>query len=387
MTVTKFLSCLLILSLALNAYLLVKLEKGQRHSLNEEHVSISPSPALNKQTEVADKPINIEEEKARLTQAAIVAYESPQNLSAEELFQLLTRLQKNSQFVELILPLREYLKRNPDDYRAWLIEADMILHTESLHVAIANYYSLLEKPLPNEEIEKIQKIIAANTTKVIRQLTGDGAWELLATFLEPLIQIDPLNRKYILALARAYGHSEQFVLMENVLAALPSNDSRAERLRTQMYQAEGANSDTDTDITQAESEETVSLSKRRVPVTGNGEQFFVMAKIGPRRYSLLLDTGASTTAINQTSFERIPSSEKDFVGYFNVQTAGGSIQAPLYRLEKLLLGEIEVNQVSVIVLPDENFIGRFAGLLGMNVLRAFEMRFDSEKQTMTLFER
>jgi clan AA aspartic protease (TIGR02281 family) len=379
MTVTKFLSCLLILSLALNAYLLVKLEKGQRHSLNEEHVSISPSPALNKQTEVADKPINIEEEKARLTQAAIVAYESPQNLSAEELFQLLTRLQKNSQFVELILPLREYLKRNPDDYRAWLIEADMILHTESLHVAIANYYSLLEKPLPNEEIEKIQKIIAANTTKVIRQLTGDGAWELLATFLEPLIH------KYILALARAYGHSEQFVLMENVLAALPSNDSRAERLRTQMYQAEGANSDTD--ITQAESEETVSLSKRRVPVTGNGEQFFVMAKIGPRRYSLLLDTGASTTAINQTSFERIPSSEKDFVGYFNVQTAGGSIQAPLYRLEKLLLGEIEVNQVSVIVLPDENFLGRFAGLLGMNVLRAFEMRFDSEKQTMTLFER
>lgn len=385
---TKFLSLLLVLSLALNAYLIVNLDRKQTGQLNISDTDNERDKAPQEVIAAKELPSlssDVQEENIRLSQEAEVAYQSPQTLSADELFNLLTRLQKNSQFVELILPLREYLKRYPDDYRAWLIEADMILHTESLNVAIANYYNLLDKPLPAQEIENIQKIITVNTTSVIRQLTGDGAWELLATFLEPLIQIDPLNKRYILALARAYGQLEQFILMENALAALPSNDARAQGLRTQMYQRD--ETPDLGEIVPNELEETVSLSKRSVPVAGNGEQFFVPAKIGPRRYTLLLDTGASTTAINQSSFERIASVEKEFIGYFNVQTAGGGIQAPLYRLDKLVLGEIEVNQVSVIVLPDENLKGRFAGLLGMNVLRAFEMRFDPEKQTMTLFER
>jgi hypothetical protein len=39
------------------------------------------------------------------------------------------------------------------------------------------------------------------------------------------------------------------------------------------------------------------------------------------------------------------------------------------------------------VLPDESFSGTFQGLLGMNVLKNFDFRFDPEKQKMTLFER
>lgn len=385
---TKSLLCLLILSLALNAYLLFNVNSTQTSfdKLNESKTTLTPPPPMAVEKKHGQsRPLDINGQNVRLSLEADLAYESPQALTGEEIFNLLTRLQKNEQFIELILPLREYLKLYPDDYRAWLIEADMILHTESLSVAISNYYNLLDKPLPEHEIKSIQKIITVNTSNVIRQLTADGAWELLATFLEPLIQIDPLNHRYILALARAYGHLEQFTLMENALAALSSNDPRAQRLRTQMYQAE--NRVNEPQEANDGLEETVSLSKRSVPVAGNGEQFFVRAKIGPRQYQLLLDTGASTTAINQISFERIPSSEKEFVGYFNVQTAGGNIQAPLYRLEKLVLGDIEVNQVSVIVLPNENLKGRFVGLLGMNVLRAFEMRFDPEKQTMTLFER
>jgi predicted aspartyl protease len=59
----------------------------------------------------------------------------------------------------------------------------------------------------------------------------------------------------------------------------------------------------------------------------------------------------------------------------------------LYRLESIMLDRIEVNNVSVIILPNENLKGSMAGLLGMNVLRAFELRFDPEEQRMTLLER
>ena len=262
---------------------------------------------------------------------------------------------------------------------------------------MAYYYSLLDKNIPDVEKKGIVSLIKVNTNNVIKQLTGDGAWELLATFLEPLIQMDPLNNRYLLALARAYGEQEQFALMENALAGIRANDIKVQKLRLAMYQraearANGSVSDSSDEDSLADAadellDDTVSLSKRKVNVFGANDQFFVRTRFGRRSVSLLLDTGASPTAIKQSVFERIPSKEKEFIGYFTVQTAGGSIQAPLYRLESIMLDRIEVNNVSVIILPNENLKGSMAGLLGMNVLRAFELRFDPEEQRMTLLER
>jgi clan AA aspartic protease (TIGR02281 family) len=276
------------------------------------------------------------------------------------------------------------LKLYPSDHKAWLIEADLIFHTEPLNTAIVFYYNLLEQNLPAEEEHKINSIIEVNTSKVIQQLSADTAWDLLATFIEPLLQIDPLNRDYIMGLARAYGEQQQVVLMENALAALPYDDAKAQQLRKSIYSPSAA--DTDDEI-RSDITDTNTLSKRTVTVLGNGQQFFVRTSIGRNSQLLLLDTGASTTAISQKVFASVPESDTEFVGRFSIQTAGGAIEAPLFKLNTLTLGDININNVSVIVLPDETFTSSFEGLLGMNVLRNFDFRFDPEKQKMTLFER
>ena len=414
---TKVLSLLLIVSLALNMYLLIRLSNLEELNTklhSSEQVSANANARSTQQTKnkTDNRFVNTSnatqqnkgipsqlanENKERLSKAANDAYEAPQELQSEDLLLLLEELQAAKQYADMVLPLREYLKLYPNDYRAWLIEADLIFHTEPLNVAVAYYYSLLDKNIPDVEKKGIVSLIKVNTNNVIKQLTGDGAWELLATFLEPLIQIDPLNNRYLLALARAYGEQEQFALMENALAGIRANDIKVQKLRLAMYQraearANGNVSDSSDEDSLADAadellDDTVSLSKRKVNVFGANDQFFVRTRFGRRSVSLLLDTGASTTAIKQSVFERIPSKEKEFIGYFTVQTAGGNIQAPLYRLESIMLDRIEVNNVSVIILPNENLKGPMAGLLGMNVLRAFELRFDPEEQRMTLLER
>ncbi|MFT5900479.1 MAG: clan AA aspartic protease (TIGR02281 family) [Glaciecola sp.] len=395
----KFIGVILLMSLGLNIYLLLQIE-GYKASVESEinDSNDKTSQVARAAQSQSDKKANpfasrqetnkqnaaFDADKAEQQKLAEAVYEAPQNFSAEELFELIQSLQSNQQYAELTLPLREYLKRYPDDYRAWLIEADLTLHTEPLNTAIAFYYGLLDKNLPALEIAKVKSIIQVNTSKVVQQLSGDTAWDLLATFIEPLLQIDPLNRRYIMGLAKAYGKQEQLILMENVLAALPYDDARAQRLRKSFYDPE--QSEIASDI-EDESRQTAGLTKRRVPVSGNGEQFFVKTKFDRYSHLMLLDTGASTTAISQRVFIRIPSSDKEFIGRFAVQTAGGSIQAPMFKLSAIELGKIAMSNVSVIVLPEENFKGPFQGLLGMNVLRNFEFRFDPEKQQMILFER
>jgi clan AA aspartic protease (TIGR02281 family) len=393
----KFIILILLISLGLNAYLFLKIKKYET-SLEEKMQGEDSKPhstSVSIQTEKTTTPStsqeNIEKQNTLLEannaeqkRLADAVYDAPQDFSEEALFRLIQRLQVNQQYTELTFPLREYLRRFPNDYRAWLIEADLTLHTQPLNIAIALYYGLLEKNLPEQEIANVKSIIEVNTSKVVKQLSGDTAWNLLATFIEPLLQIDPLNHRYIMSLAKAYGKQEQLILMENVLAALPYDDARAQALRQSIYQPEPADPISDV---QSENTDTASLTKRKVAIIGNGEQFLVSTEIDHDSHLLLIDTGASTTAISEGVFTRIPSREKEFVGRFNVQTAGGSIQAPLYRLSEVKIGQITINNVSVIVLPEENFTGKFQGLLGMNVLRNFEIRFDPAKQKMTMFER
>ncbi|MFT6087783.1 MAG: clan AA aspartic protease (TIGR02281 family) [Glaciecola sp.] len=381
----KLFAIILLVSLSLNAYLFFKLKAETAVLSNTKTRSDDRIRSDVDKPDTYLKVNNEQSKEATMSPAdtlAVEDYQSPQALPAVELFRLLQTLQSSQKYTDLELPLREYLKIYPNDYQAWLIEADFILHTEPLSAAILFYYSLLEKSLPEEENSNVNRIIQLNTSKVIQQLTSDTAWDLLATFIEPLLQIDPLNRRYIMGLANAYGKQGQVILMENALAALPYDDYKAQQLRKLIYTPPELNDDSKNDATK-----TASLSKRSVDVIGNGQQFFVRTKINRYNQLLLLDTGASTTAISYRVFIKLAESDKEFVGRFTVQTAGGDIEAPLYKLTAITIGSITINNVSVIVLPDESFSGTFQGLLGMNVLRNFDFRFDQEKQSMTLFER
>jgi clan AA aspartic protease (TIGR02281 family) len=387
----KFLMLILLVSLSLNAYLLFQLKTKQTAPSNTRmHFDDKipndvdkPDTSLKVNNKQHDDAIKSAED-AVLQQQEAWAEQDPKAVPANEFFRLLQSLQSSQKYADLKLPLREYLKLYPNDYQAWLIEADLILHTEPLSAAILFYYSLLEKSLPEEEYSSVNRIIQLNTSKAMRQLTSDTAWDLLATFTEPLLQIDPLNGQYIMGLASAYGKQGQVILMENALAALPYDDPKAQKLRKLIYahKPEEVDDDSINDATQ-----TTSISKRSIPLIGNGQQFFVDTKINRYSQLLLLDTGASTSALSRRVFIKLADSDKEFVGRFTVQTAGGDIEAPLYKLTAITIGSITINNVSVIVLPNENFKGSFQGLLGMNVLRNFDFRFDKQKQKMTLFER
>jgi clan AA aspartic protease (TIGR02281 family) len=303
--------------------------------------------------------------------------------------QWLKSMAEAQEFQQLEFEVSAYLRIYPQDTAAMLLEAQAYYHNKPLNVALVHYHALLTKPLTPKQHSDIEKLIAVNTTRVIQQISGDGAWNLLAQFLEPLVQVAPRNRQYLMALARAYGMQSQLTLMEDVLASFESTDIRAIRLRQNVNARLNQTSRTDEAVSLSDNIVDSALDNPRladVLMQQERGQFVTRALIHNTPARLLVDTGASTTAISNETFNEIERRDVEFLGLFKVNTAGGLIEAPIYKVKQITIGHRIVTNTSVLILPSEN-LGQFDGLLGMNVLSQFDLSYDAASETMRMYKK
>lgn len=374
MNTVKVLAILLALSLGANFWLIWR----------SSSVTNSPSHVQNASMNTSNAHQSSEQQRS-----SVMLHNAEGNSLRESeqttQFNKLQTLFEQGNFDDLEYEVTLYLRQYPEDTRALLLEAEAYFHTKPLNTALIHAKGLLALNLSPEQSTYIREKIAVNTTRVIQQFSGDGAWDLLASFLEPLIQVDPNNQTYLLPLARAYGMQSQITLMESVLANFPADFPRAQRVRDEVLTRLVRKNNNPTVEERAQSEVP---DKRRVvaELTQYRGHFLAETSIDGQPLTLLVDTGASTTAISDKQFAQLNSNDVQYLGVFNINTAGGNIQAPLYKVRQLTLGEVSVVFPSVLVLPEDN-LSDFDGLLGMNVLSQFNIVYDANQQTMRLYEK
>ena len=284
---------------------------------------------------------------------------------------------ENDQFENARLGLAEQLRRNPNDVRLLMLEAQFLLKTAPLSEAVIHYYELLEKPLSADQRLDIETLINDRIKTAIAQLKGAAEWDLLAQFIEPLFQRFPDHRVFILGLAEAYGQQAKYTLMEDVLATLSDDDSGANAIRNRVYTPEPE--------TAADSPASAeSRDVTRIALNYERNRYIADVFINGVDASLLIDTGATTSAVSARQFNRISRrSGFEFVGLFTVNTAGGQVQARMVKVREFELGPYVINDVSMLVLPSDN-LSDVDGLLGMNVLKLFDFSIDQEANTLNL---
>ncbi|QJR82217.1 clan AA aspartic protease [Alteromonas pelagimontana] len=373
-TAVAVLSLLLIISLSLNVWY---------WSSNHKAASAVPDSATAAPaTPVRSANINI----------SAVAPDSPpgpENTAAEdksEDAQELSRIKswiRNGEFAQAATAINERLRLTPDDIELLLLEADIIAKTQPLSDAIIHYYSLLDLSLPPSTRGDIENRISTLMQNAIEQLKKDRAWDLLARFLEPLFQLMPQDRSIIVALADAYARQNKLTLMEDVLASLPPNDYQASAIRKRVQdETELPSATGDTDSAPPANAKPDAVTQ--IPLTRAGDHFIVEVKVTDLPVPLLIDTGASTTAVSSQLFADIKNrAHVDFVGVFDVNTAAGKIRAPLVQLSSLEIGPYRLKDVSVLVLPVDAISGA-QGLLGMNILKQFDFRIDQQGKILML---
>ncbi len=129
-----------------------------------------------------------------------------------------------------------------------------------------------------------------------------------------------------------------------------------------------------------------------VPLVKSGNQYIAVLGLGGRYdVRLLIDTGASMTTLSEVALARLGSGSLGGLsgrelGARMFRTANGVTKGRVLRLDTVRLGEFELADTDVAVL---NFdMGeRVDGLLGMNVLGAFEFRIMDADGTARLLLR
>jgi len=108
--------------------------------------------------------------------------------------------------------------------------------------------------------------------------------------------------------------------------------------------------------------------------------FFMDGAVNGNPMRFLVDTGATVVALPAADARRLGLDyRKGQPGFTN--TAGGVVQAYRIKLDRVRLGDIELNAVDAVVIER----GLDIALLGMSFLNRVEMK--REGQTMTLIRR
>lgn len=381
MKTKTLLALVCLLSLLLNVYLIYQLYTP---SFAQQVTTSAPiadlPPKVDAATDEQYRPLF-----STATQSSQTAKTEPAtqpSINRAELLSQATALLKQERFTQLRLFLRDYLQQHPLDMDFLLLEAQLNVNTELLSDAIAHYYSLTKLPMTAAQAKFISDSISELSSHTISQLQRAYSWDTLAIFVEPLLQLEPQSRLYILALAEAYAQQSQINLMENVLASLDFNDAAANKIRQLAVVAR-------TETEQISSEHTslgqltYNQASIAVPLQQVGDQYVVQGQLAGNNVALLIDTGASITAISMPYFQSLKRSKKTYLGRFSVNTAAGQVLASMYQFSELKLNHAEVKNISVMVLPMRN-IDNINGLLGMNFLREFDFKIDQRQSQLLL---
>lgn len=322
---------------------------------------------------------------AALTQNAVVPDERIQPNPANIDISTLRGWFETGQYALLAPALMEALRKDPDNESLLLLEAELVAHTQPLSEAIAHYYRLLDMPLSRQAREDIEQRIDTLMTTAVSQLKQDKNWDMLAQFMEPLFQLMSTDKTTILALAEAYARQSKTTLMEDVLASLLPNDYDAAKIRAMVPEAPEFDDSDETVTPPAMDEDGVNAV--RITLAQQDAHLLAILHAGDIALPLLLDTGASVTAISPGRFSQIRQRIRpEFVGVFSVETAAGTTTAPMYRLPVMTLGPYTLNDVSVMVLAQDN-MQHAQGLLGMNILNQFNFQIDFTRRELVIHGR
>lgn len=234
-------------------------------------------------------------------------------------------------------------------------------------------------------LQALQQAHRGNDRQVLRRrlqqaVREQGRWlerkqrpAAAISFYKTLVERDPIEPSYRIALARLYLNKQD---PRQALDHLETLDK--------VYAGDQQNSIVELRERARRMLDQDQARRTSVPLLTHGRGSAVRALInGTHTVTLLIDTGATLVALRPDVAERIglPTTHNNVLFH----TANGSVRASIVRIRELKVGAHTVNGLSAGVLPISN--AQYDGLLGMNYLSQFRFQIDQQRRVLLLNER
>jgi len=230
------------------------------------------------------------------------------------------------------------------------------------------------KPATLRGISNRIRSYVATLTRLLKQ--QDDASELLGLY-QQLVQQEPDYAPYFIGLADAQLALDDLEAARRSLSLVAQDPAVGAQAQSSLAEINQALAERQDDGLQQ------SAAVVGVPLQRNGNHFIVSARpANTRSIQLLIDTGASLTVFSPAVFEQrgIRYADTGKTGVFN--TANGAVQAPIYRLAALTIGDWQVNELDIGVMDLDG--AGVDGLLGMNFLSHFQFFIDQNESELRL---
>jgi clan AA aspartic protease (TIGR02281 family) len=275
--------------------------------------------------------------------------------------------------------LQQFLVTAHRDVEARVLLAEAYRGQDDFLAAIEQLYEARGYAFRPDRLQHITAQIRSMVAELAQLLKrNDDQYALLALY-QRLIQMEPDHAFWFVGLATtqlALDDREAARRSLLLVAQDPDVGAQAQAMLSELSVA--------FDGMQGEGSWDAATGVTGIPLQRSGHHFIVDATPADGRdIQLLVDTGASLTILTPEVLEQrgIRYEDTGKTGVFN--TANGPVEAPIYTLDSLTVGDWYVNQLDVGVM--ELGIGSGVdGLLGMNFLNHFQFFIDQNESLLRL---
>ncbi|WP_274626804.1 retropepsin-like aspartic protease family protein [Arvimicrobium flavum] len=117
------------------------------------------------------------------------------------------------------------------------------------------------------------------------------------------------------------------------------------------------------------------LVGRKVQVRANeGGHFVAEFRLNGRRIDAMIDTGATTVALNRSLARRIGISLSPADFKYEVRTANGIVKGAAATIDRVQVGRITLERIDALVLDDRALDGVLVGMSFLNQLSRFQVQ-------------
>jgi clan AA aspartic protease (TIGR02281 family) len=287
------------------------------------------------------------------------------------------RLITQADYPTAIQLLQLFLQIDYRDVEARLLLANAWYGEGDLRAAIGQLYEAKGQAWRPETLEALTRRIRAVMAEYSDALKQGGDSAGLLELYQDLTRLEPSYAPYFIGLATAQLALDDIDAARQSLLLVAQDPEVGARARELLVGVRVAASDAQPPETSAAATEVAGI-----PLVRTGSHFLVDARLGSQQARLLIDTGASLTMLTPDTLNRYGSGAHATgrTGLFN--TANGRVNAPIYRLDTLSVGDWQISDLDVGVLePGDPGID---GLLGMNFLRHFQFFIDQNEALLRL---
>jgi len=264
-----------------------------------------------------------------------------------------------------------FLQEYYDNTQLLIFEANALLLRNKEGQALSSFLLAKSYAKNNDEHIAISQQIHDFSKTSYKEFVKEKAWLKSINFFIQLIENEPNFPFYHLCLAESY-----IKLGENDKAIRP-----LQWIKDDIVYGEKATELLDI-ITLNRLSAGIELDKK-------GEQYIASSILSDYyEVKLLIDTGASYTSVpSLILMQLVQEQQAEKVGRNKIQTAGGLIEADIYKVKKMAIGGFSVNDIIVTELNLDTLDGsqnEIDGLLGMNFLNLFYFTIDPITQQLFL---